>query len=480
MKPMMHNIDANTVVEPFLNAVAAKENPVREDLYPFVDQYAGTGITDILFNIFCQYSFVDSRVWSDYAYKYGQTEENGIAVDYRDRNRSIYRLKQELGLDPHQIWIDRTRELGMNPWISIRMNDCHCPDEEVAFLRSEFFYEAREKGWMIGSHYGYFRWCFDYAVPEVRQKMLDYLREQLARYDVYGVELDFQREIYCFDYINNPNCHEIMTQFMRDARQIVKVAGESWGHPIQIGVRLGRDLEQNKIFGFDAVTWAKERLIDLVVPTPRWNTNDDEMPIAHWVESLPGVAVRAGLEILVKRQTNNAAITAEVARSLTAKYLNQGSDGIYMFNLFIGHGNSETINEQFREIYRTCCSLEQALALPQRYVVMWQDTYPEGCAPSWPLPIPLTSEGGSLDIDLGILPQVCDCTLTLGVEGKLHQLTVNGTAVSPMEAGVAGEKGFCQPGAKLLSCPVPPATKYSLRFSGSGEVVYASVYIQPK
>ncbi len=486
----MLNIDCNTVVTPFLNTVAAKPTPTKEDLYPFVDQYAGTDITDILFDVFCQYSAVDSAVFSDYAFKYEQKMENGIAVDYTNEYGALYRLNKDCGIDPYAVWLDRTRELGMRPWLSVRMNDCHCPDDEACFLRSAFFYEAREKGWCIGDRYGYFRYCYDYAVPEVREKMLAYLREVLDRYDMYGLELDFQRDIYCFDYESNPGCHEYMTEFMRAAKALVEEMGEKRGHKIALSARLTRDLAQSKRYGFDAVTWAKEGLIDLVVPTPRWATNDDDMPIAAWKAALPGITVQAGLEVLCNRQTFDAGITAEVARSLSAKYLSQDSDGIYLFNHFIGHGSSAVQDAQFREIYRTCGTLDKALAAPSRYVVMWQDMTPIGYFPYKPLPLilPENGEERSLSLHLGVMPDACTCTLTLGLSGGTAQdiaVTVNGIPVSAVDAGTAAVIGFCNPGTPLIQCTVTKAedARYAIQLHTKCEktviVTYCDLLVDP-
>ncbi len=487
---LMLNIDINTVVTPFLNTVAAKPTPKKEDLYPFVDQYADTDITDLLFDVFCQYSAVDSDVFTDYAYKYEQKTENGVAVDYTDKYGALYKLNKTYGIDPYAVWLDRTREMGMRPWISVRMNDCHCPDEDACFLRSEFFYEARENGWNIGDRYGYFRYCFDYAVPEVREKMLAYLREVLDRYDMYGLELDFQRDIYCFDYENNPDCHIYMTEFMRAASALVHAAADKRGHKIVLSARLTRDIAQSKVFGFDVVTWANENLIDLVVPTPRWATNDDDMPIAAWKAALPGVTVQAGLEVLCNRQTFDAAISAEVARSLSAKYLAQGSDGIYLFNHFIGHGASAAQNAQFHEIYNTCGTLEKALAAPSRYVLMWQDTTPIGYPSYRPLPLDLPQNGDAraLSLDLGAMPETCSCTLTLGLSGGTAAdiaVTVNGIPTAPVHAGTAADIGFCNPGTHLVSYAVIKAenAQYNIRLhTVSGKpvtVTYCDLYVNP-
>ncbi len=393
---LMHNIDCNTVVVPFLDRVAAGAAPTRQDLYPFVDQNAGTDITDILFCIFCQFSMVDSAVFTDYAGKYLQTRENGFAVNYKKEYGAVYTLNRQHGLDPFGVWIARTRQNGQRAWISLRMNDCHDPWEDTSFLRSDFYYEVQKNGWAVGPTLGRFpfRPYFNYAVPQVRQKMLDYIREQLAHYDVDGLELDFQREIVCFDYVNNPDCHRIMTDFVRQVRGLVEEAAASWGHKIQLGVRLARDIAQNKIYGFDAVAWAQEQLVDVIIVTPRWASNDDDMPLAAWKAALPQVTVLAGLEVLVNRQCDEAFITADVARALAGKYLDKGADGVYMFNLFIGHGDDHAAHDaQFREIYRTCATLDKILSHSARYVVLWQDIAPEGCAPYHPLPLALAADG---------------------------------------------------------------------------------------
>ena len=149
-KPIYMNIDINSCTTPFLNKVSKEENISEETLYPYMDQYANTGITDILIDVFCQYSATDSEIWSTYADKYEQKMENGVEVDYTDRYKGLYKFNKVCGIDPHTVWFRRCRELGINPWLSVRMNDCHCPDDDACFLRSDFFYEAREKGLMVG------------------------------------------------------------------------------------------------------------------------------------------------------------------------------------------------------------------------------------------------------------------------------------------------------------------------------------------
>ena len=51
MRRVYLNIDVNTTAIPFLNKVAKQKTVTPEMLYPYVDIYKETAVTDILFNI---------------------------------------------------------------------------------------------------------------------------------------------------------------------------------------------------------------------------------------------------------------------------------------------------------------------------------------------------------------------------------------------------------------------------------------------
>ena len=54
------NIDINSYICPFLDTVLEQENVYPEMLWPFVDIYRSTQVTDVLFDIFCQLSATPS------------------------------------------------------------------------------------------------------------------------------------------------------------------------------------------------------------------------------------------------------------------------------------------------------------------------------------------------------------------------------------------------------------------------------------
>ena len=188
------NIDCDSTILPFLSRFVGKERVTKEDLYPLVDEFQNTPITDILWNVSGQLCFTDSAVWGTYRDKYLQREEDGHPVDYRDYYEGLYHVSARLGLDPFGTWMERCREIGIRPHLSIRMNDCHDPAAETSPLREDFFYEARRRGMMNGTRYGHYRNTLNYRFPEIRERFLALIEEQLLRYDVEGIELDFMRE----------------------------------------------------------------------------------------------------------------------------------------------------------------------------------------------------------------------------------------------------------------------------------------------
>ncbi|MBR5157128.1 MAG: hypothetical protein IKW59_05105 [Clostridia bacterium] len=419
---MYCNIDINSTVTPFLNGLSEKESFSKEMLYPFIDMYKDTPVTDVLLCIFAQYSATDTKYWSTYADKYLQTVDNGETVDYKEYYRGIYKLNKEYGTDPYDVWIKRCKEIGKNAWISVRMNDCHVQ----SWLKSEFFYKAKENGWLLGKKYGYFGECLNYKIGEIRKMMLDYIKEQIERYDVDGIELDFMREMYCFDYIddNMDECIKIMNDFIRDVKSIVNDAEKKYGHKIKIAIRLNRDINQSLAFGFDARTWAKEKLVDVIIPSPRWSNCDSGIPIEVWKKELDGVEILGCLETLLSSGALGIAyMTAETARGLSASLLSAGVDAIYLYNYF-GEGG----RPRDAEVQKTCASIEDIYNHRTRCVVMCQEkaTCPQGFERWMPLPLELTDgECKSISVRNGKIPENKKVKLVLGFEkGEPNDLKI--------------------------------------------------------
>ncbi len=483
----------------FWNDLAEQGRFDDESLDQYVLQYADSGVTDLLFNIFCQSSDVPTEVLTFRGDLYGKTEQNGNPVDYGSYF-GLNAFYNEHNIDIFAKWIGKCREVGIRPWLTFRMNDCHDPDEVTSQLRGDVFYTAEENGWTIGEEYGYYRHCLNYAVPEIRKLMLDYTREQLLHYDVYGLELDFMREIYCFDY-KNADTNEIagiMNDYMRDTASIVSEAERQWGHDVKLSVRLMRDMDQCYAYGFDVQTWCEESLIDSVTVTPRFTSNDSAMPIADWKARCPGIEIWAGIETLVNTNEKGCCASAEVVRGYGAQYLTAGADGLYLFNYMSGG----TVGEREREVYDTCGNLDGILKLPRRHVVTFQDTVPAGWQPYDPLPIKVSRKSSaSLEIETGYIPDGASVSVFVGLENEPEnaddlRLTVCGRDCSAAEkdevygrsesGGDPVAQGYCREDCHIyrfdLNDTAGLPNLLTLQFSNAGKTVkitYCEVDVTP-
>lgn len=428
MNNLAVNIDIDSEVTPFFDSVVESGNITKESLERFIDFFAGRQVTDLYLDVFCQFSATPSKVFTTAAEKAVQREENGIPVNYAKEFGSMYNISVEHGIDPYAVWFARCREKGLRPWLSVRMNDCHCPELDTCFLRPDFFYEARRNGWMIGGHYGHFRNCLNYAVPQVRAKMLEYIEEQLMRYDVCGLELDFLREIHCFDYVNEKDCHLIMNEFMRAVKGIATRAAARHGHPVRVAARVMRDIGQNKVFGLDTVTWAREGLVDTLTVTPRWTSCDSNMPIAEWMKNFPDTEVLAGIEAAVLKLNKRVPADADTANGYAAAYLSEGADGIYLFNYFESFKYTSSAKRNL-DIYERSGNIDTAVNSTRRHVVTCQDTVPEGCAQWKPLP---AAPGAKVEVLTGKIPAGAKVSLVVGLRQDAAEplkVILNGTTI---------------------------------------------------
>ncbi len=496
------NIDINSVNTPFLNEAAEKEPFAEESMWPFVDQYADTQIKALAFCIFCQYSATPSRVWTDSLALHDRRMENDVEVRYdRYEYKGIYEWYAH-GIDPYGAWFRRCRQRGMEAWLSVRMNDCHCPDDTACFLRSDFFYEAKEKGWMVGDAYGYYRNCFDYAVPEVRRRMLDYMAEQLDRYDVDGIEMDFMREAVCFDYMNCPDKAEIMNGFMREMDKITAAAGKKWGHKIKRIVRLPREIDQCLVYGFDPETWVREGLTEHINVTPRWQSCDSDMPIARWKERMPSAEISAGIETLcLQNDAGLAQADADVVNGLAAAYISQGADAVYLFNYYMNpyrdpaNADAAAYDRRTEDVIRRCGSGRTVFSSPRRHIVMFQDIAPAGCVRYKPLPMPIgAGEEKELSLPVGYVPRSAQAGLILGFSAGSPasvRISVNGEACTawspcaPSESASAGRFAasvYAKSSVRLHECRIAARDRdrYVIRLEAAEDAVleYAEVQLR--
>ena len=249
----------------------------------------------------------------------------------------------EQGTDPYAVWISHCRKKGVSPWITMRMNDVHSVDNPNYGGLSRFWKEnpqfrrdadAPLKNW--GAH------AFDYSHKEVRDFHLAFVKTCLDRYDIDGFETDWMRFPLHFKKGREIEDARYLTEFMREVRKLADAAAVRLGHPVKVSARVPTDPDGALGIGCDTVTWAKERLVDWIVPCNFLATADMHLPYAEWKKRIhkvnPDVVIVPGLDHAAVKEGGRGVmqpLTAAEYRGFADSVYAEGAEGIYLFNLFV-------------------------------------------------------------------------------------------------------------------------------------------------
>ncbi len=414
----------------------------KAELEEYARGYAGSHVTDFMLCVNNTCATYPSKVWTSLTDKYDQKIENGIAVDYSEDAaiKGAYTHFITKKQDYFKIFCQTFKEVGINPWISFRMNDSHDITEKTSKLLSDFFHEnpqirrVHHKDAASTSDKYYWN-SKDYTHELVREHMLALINEALGRYDCYGIELDWQRDIYLWHHGGEYNGLDILTEFMREVERVVAVYENKYKHEIKICVRVASDIETNYACGLDVLTWASEGIIDLVIPTSRWATLDITVPVGLWTSVMHpyGVEVAPCIEARMNVKGSEVTTTGHqltVYNGAAAAFLSQGADKVAMYNFYIS-GVSTRIQDKHKVttddeevggtwrhwvIISTIGSYDKLMTKDRRVILtyndihqIWEDTksqLPQSCA---------VGESVVVHIPIGDVAPGSKVTLKIGV-----------------------------------------------------------------
>lgn len=398
-----------------------------------VDQYADTRVSHLMLNVCYQRACFASRVWESY-------------WDVDDPSREVtgwprcYWMVHKAGVDPFAVSIARCRERGISPWLSIRMNDNHYIDEQCKTSRLWWNHPEYRTRPNAG---------FDYNVPAVRDRYLALVAELVQRYDCDGVELDWMRFAHHFKWSEGVKGCAVLTDFMRQARRLTAAAAVRRGHAVGLSVRVPGSPDFAVALGMDGVTWAREQLIDILVPTCTWMPTDFDMPLEQWRERIGPAAqhikLAAGADLWVKCMPQGPVMRhdLESMRGFAASAFDRGADCIYLFNHFsradfrrdvLAANGRNTIEDYYIQHLIEAASPSGVVDKPRRHVLTYCDTVPPGAAyralmpaelrPGTPLNCRLhlgpRPSSGKAVVRLGLadLPGFRDCSLAVRINGE--------------------------------------------------------------
>ena len=309
-------------------------------LNAYVDRLtAGGHVTHIFFCVCGQRPSYASKVWEPIWTNDGHDRFFGDATNdiWAVNAKKLF----DAGIDPYAVWTARCRTRGVSPWISMRMNDHHWLDV-TNFFRTTYFHRAHPEYRRLPvprADPEKRRWedyAFDFTHKEVRDFHLAMVAELFERYDADGLELDWMR---CGHHLPPGKAKAsagALTEFVRAAHELAEKASRRRGRKIKLSVRVPVDPDLAARHGMDAVVWAKEGLVDLIVPHSSFST-DFNLPYPEWRRRVPeNILVVPGCDSTYKFDagwTNVPKMTPELYRGWSLDRYREGAPGVYLFNL---------------------------------------------------------------------------------------------------------------------------------------------------
>ena len=313
----------------------------EQALVRYVDRIVGPGhVTDFVMCPCGQRTSYDSNAWEPIWAGLNEPNADGRTNDVWCVNAK--RLFDR-GIDPYAVWIRRCREKGgVRTWMSMRMNDVHFVSV-TNYFRNTTFHRTRRDLWRNPQAVpGKSPWedmAFNYAKREVRDYSFALFKELVDRYDTDGYELDWMR----FTRHLTPGCEReeapVLTDFMRRCRAYADAVGAKRGRPILLSVRVQAKLGDALGRGCDVVAWADERLVDWIIATNFYETNDFDIDLEEWRRTIGKVNVQ--VKILPGASDNldlgpdgrPVRMTSGDFSCWARRMYLRGAEGLYLFNV---------------------------------------------------------------------------------------------------------------------------------------------------
>lgn len=385
----------------------------KSGLTAWADQFVDTNVGTIMLNT--QSGRANYSGYTTEAYWEGVDRDGKWWSDDLNGLRQKHYQGMLNGVEFTKDRIKLLRERGISPWMSIRVNDVHDMSDIDNPLHATF--TTQHQSMVVGTDgpLGDDSKCLNYLNPEVRNWYFATIRENIERYDMDGLELDFMRESYAlYDDNQRAELTKVYTQFMKDIRKLLDQYEMVYGHKIYLSVRVPAAVHVALDYGLDVGEWSRLGLVDLVCVTARWATSDTDMEIEKWTDLLKtqagnsNIIISAGIESIYRSHHGQgpAQFTGiETTRGMAYSYLSRGADCIYLYNhMYEVPGNNHMYNgfKDWKPMLQQINSLDNMAGLVRRHAITFRDRVAHNEYVTSVLPIVLTSGTPSKELNVHV------------------------------------------------------------------------------
>ena len=238
--------------------------------------------------------------------------------------------------DPTPIMVEGIHRHGLEVFGSLRMNDTH---DAFGMPEGKLIYPPKvaHPDWLLGeqSQKGSpfttleaAMWSgLNFAIPEVREDRLWWVRHTAENYDLDGVDLNFFRMPWYFKPGEEEAGAPLMNDLIQGAHRIVRRVSESRQRPMLLGVRVPGTLEACRRIGLDVETWLKQGWVDRMLIgggyTVFTNPAQELVKLGHGHNVPVYPCINCGLGVFG---------SDEAMRGAASNIFQAGADGIYLWN----------------------------------------------------------------------------------------------------------------------------------------------------
>ena len=286
----------------------------------------------------------------------GRVYDSVRAMRHAENIRQMF----ERGENPYTAMIERGREIGVDLYASVRMNDNHfyviLPEDMAKTTRLGLTQLRKDHPeWCLSADQapeprGVGSWNF--AIPEVREHRFQHVSEACRAADWAGVELDWQRHAFHLLPDDAYRLRYTLTDLQRAIRQMTDEIARQRGRPFYLAVRVATTMESCRRIGYDLEAWVREGLCDIIIPAG--NSGTDPGAEIEEFKSLTegtGIQIYGGLDTLGRQSAQRLMSQAKWedawVRATANGYWHRGADGIYVFNW---HADRQTKRDQLTTI----------------------------------------------------------------------------------------------------------------------------------
>ena len=333
------------------------------------------------------------------------------------------------------------RQYGKEILLNYRLNDVHWggPKPVRPELQSKFSLDHPEyavnragKQWKDGA--------LNFAIPEVREFLLQFYKEGLNRFDNDGILIDRMRNPTVFPPGNGWSNRHHITKFLRRVREYVdqsKFASD--GRKMTVGVRVPSTLDYCETVGMDVKTWVSEGLVDFVAPS-MFMKQHPNLQVDAFRQALGAATVK--LYATFQRRNYGFGYSASFGqyRAMAANmWGNERVDGVLLFNWmqqsredYVRWKSGKLLIGPHPKLANELASLDALARRNKVYSIAWGT---DGQYPDMPMHNPLPIEiaaGTTKQVEFGAFEEVSKNrpeSITIVVQvlpGSTFELQLNG------------------------------------------------------